>query len=104
MTSYDPLLLSPARSHLGVPICQLERGPYLGRGLTLRLCAEASNYPRADLAFVLLPSFFRPENLPVGLSLSDVDQSIARCDGTFFDKNTGALTTYAKGVLIVNAA
>jgi hypothetical protein len=52
---------------------------------------------------VLLLSFFSPENLPGRLSLSDVDQSIARCDGTFFDKNTGALSAYVKGVLIVNA-
>ena len=60
--------------------------------------------PRAGLALALLLSFFSPENLPGGLSLSDVDQSIARRDGTFFDKNTGALSTYAKGVLIANAA
>jgi hypothetical protein len=33
-----------------------------------------------------------------------VDQSIARRDRTFFDKNTGALSAYAKGVLIANAA
>ncbi len=60
--------------------------------------------PRAGLALALLLSFFSPENLPGGLSLSDVDQSIARRDGTFFDKNTGALSSYAKGVLIANAA
>ena len=60
--------------------------------------------PRAGLALALLLSFFNPENLPGGLSLSEVNQSIARRDGTFFDKNTGALSTYAKGVLIANAA
>jgi hypothetical protein len=60
--------------------------------------------PRAGLALALLLSFFSPENLPGGLSLSDVDQSITRRDGTFFDHNTGALSTYAKGVLIANAA
>jgi len=60
--------------------------------------------PRAGLALALLLSFFNPENLPGGLSLSEVDQSIARRDGTFFDKNTGALSAYAKGVLIANAA
>ena len=60
--------------------------------------------PRAGLALALLLSFFNPENLPGGLSLSDVDQSIACRDGTFFDKNTGALSVYAKGVLIANAA
>jgi hypothetical protein len=38
------------------------------------------------------------------LSLSDVVQSIARRDGTFFDKSTGALTDYANGALIANAA
>jgi hypothetical protein len=46
-------------------------------------------------------SFHSLENILGGLSLSDVDQSIARRDGTFFDKNSGAL---AKGVLIANAA
>jgi hypothetical protein len=60
--------------------------------------------PRAGLALVLLLSFFSPENLLSGLSLSDVDQSIARRDGTFFDKNTGALSTCATYVLIANAA
>jgi hypothetical protein len=60
--------------------------------------------PRAGLALALLLSFFSPENLPGGLTLSDVDQSIARRDGTFFDKSTGALSAYAKGVLIANAA
>jgi hypothetical protein len=60
--------------------------------------------PRAGLALALLLSFFSPESLPGGLSLSDVDQSVARRDGTFFDKSTGALTGYAKGVLIANAA
>jgi hypothetical protein len=60
--------------------------------------------PRAGLALALLLTFFSPENLPGGLSLSDVDQSIARRDGTFFDKNTGSLSAYAKGILIANAA
>ncbi|KAH9953468.1 hypothetical protein BC827DRAFT_134941 [Russula dissimulans] len=60
--------------------------------------------PRAGLALALLLSFFSPENLPGGLTLADVDQSIARRDGTFFDTNTGALSRYAKGVLIANAA
>jgi len=58
----------------------------------------------AGLALALLLLFFSPEHLPGGLSLSDIDQSIACCDGTFFDKSTGALTCYAKGVLIANAA
>ena len=60
--------------------------------------------PRAGLALAPLLSFFSPENLPGALSLSDVDQSFGRRDGTFFDKNTGALSTYAKCVLIANAA
>ena len=60
--------------------------------------------PHPGLALALLLSFFSPENLPGGLSLSGADQSIARRDGTFFDKNTGALSAYAKGVLIANAA
>jgi hypothetical protein len=47
--------------------------------------------PRSGLALALLLSFFSLENLPSGLSLSDIDQSIARRDGTFFDKNTGPL-------------
>jgi hypothetical protein len=45
-----------------------------------------------------------PENLPGGLSLSDVDQSIAYRDETFLDKNMGALSVYARGVLIANVA
>lgn len=60
--------------------------------------------PRAGLALALLLSFFSPENLPGELSLSDVDQSVARGNGTFFDKSTGALSAYAKGILIANAA
>jgi len=32
-----------------------------------------------------------------GDTLTDVDQSIGRRDGTFFDKSTGALSDYAKG-------
>ncbi|KAF8497814.1 hypothetical protein F5888DRAFT_1906591 [Russula emetica] len=53
--------------------------------------------PRAGLPVVLalLLSFSSPENLPGGLPLSDVDQSIARRDGTFFYKNAGALSAYA---------
>ena len=35
---------------------------------------------------------------------SDIDQSIVCRNGMFFDKNTGALSAYAKGVLITNAA
>ncbi|KAN0115698.1 hypothetical protein V8E52_006644, partial [Russula decolorans] len=53
---------------------------------------------------MLLPRACLALNLPGGLSLSDVDQSIACCDGMFFDKNTGALSAYAKSVLIANAA
>ena len=60
--------------------------------------------PRAGLVFALLLSFFSPENFPGGLLLSDVGQSIARRDGMFFDKNMGALSTYARCVLIANAA
>ena len=60
--------------------------------------------PRAGLALALLLSFFSPEHLPGGLTLSDVDQSIARRDGTYFDQSTGSLSGYAKGVLIANAA
>jgi hypothetical protein len=71
-------------------------------------CTEPSSYRDAPPARMpgpcLLLSFFSPENLPGGLSLSDVDQSIACCDGMFFDKNTGALSAYAKSVLIANAA
>ena len=60
--------------------------------------------PRAGLALALLISFFSPEHLPGGLTLPDVDQSISSRDGTFFDRSTGALSGYAKGVLIANAA
>jgi hypothetical protein len=58
--------------------------------------------PHAGVALALLLSFFSPENPPGVLSLCDVDQSIARRDGTFFDKNTGALSVYVKGVFIAN--
>ncbi|KAI0261410.1 hypothetical protein BGY98DRAFT_1182416, partial [Russula aff. rugulosa BPL654] len=51
--------------------------------------------PRAGLALALLLSFFNPENFP---------EYRANRDGTFYDKNTGALSAYAKGVLIANAA
>ena len=50
--------------------------------------------PRIGLALALLLTFFSPKNFPGGLSLSDVDQSIAGRDGTFFNKD----------VLIANAA
>ncbi|KAF8261984.1 hypothetical protein EI94DRAFT_1809524 [Lactarius quietus] len=60
--------------------------------------------PRAGLALALLISFFSPEHLPGGLTLPDVDQSISSRDGTFFNQSTGALSGYAKGVLIANAA
>ena len=60
--------------------------------------------PCAGLALALLLSFFSPERLPGGLPLSDIDQSIVRRDGTFFDRSTGALTGYTEGVLIANAA
>jgi len=60
--------------------------------------------PYTGLALALLLLFFSPECLPGGLLLSDVDQSIACRDGMFFNKSTGALTHYAKGVLIANAA
>ena len=43
--------------------------------------------PRAGLALALLHLFFCPENLPSGLSLSGVDQSIVRRDGTFSSGN-----------------
>ncbi|KAF8497802.1 hypothetical protein F5888DRAFT_1906582 [Russula emetica] len=60
---------------------------------------HAENLPTIVTLLALLLSFFSPENLPGVLSLSDVDQSIARRDGTFFDKKTGALSAYSKGVL-----
>ena len=60
--------------------------------------------PCGGLALALLLSFFSPESLPGGLSLSDVNQSIARRDRTSFDKNTLALSAHAKGVLVANAA
>ena len=60
--------------------------------------------PRAGLTLAPLLSFFSPEKLLGGLSLSDVDHTIAHRDGTFFDKSKGALSSYAKGVLIANAA
>jgi hypothetical protein len=60
--------------------------------------------PRTGLALMLLLSLLHTENLLGWLLPSDVDQSIARRDGTFFDKNTGVLSAYTKGTLIANAA
>ncbi|TFY58149.1 hypothetical protein EVG20_g8264 [Dentipellis fragilis] len=60
--------------------------------------------PRAGLSLALLLTFWSPEQLPGGLAFSDIDQSIGKRDGTFFDQNTGALSGYAKGVLAANAA
>ena len=70
----------------------------------LFLCAKPSVtlLPRAGPALALLLSFFSPENFAGGLSLSGVDQSIGGRDGTFFDKNTGAPSAYAEGVLTAN--
>jgi len=115
MSSYDHRVLSPAYSPLGIPIRQLKRGPPFCKGLAdelanvLLLCSEPSSavvtpLPRAGLALVLLLSFFSPENLPGGLSLSGVDQSTSCHDRAFFDKNTGALSAYAKGVLVAIVA
>jgi hypothetical protein len=59
--------------------------------------------PCAGLACVLLLMFFSPEHLPGELLLSNIDQSIMHHDGTFFNTSTGALSGYAKGVLIANA-
>jgi hypothetical protein len=64
----------------------------------------ATLLPRAGLALALLLTFFSPERFPGGLSLPDVDPSITQRDGTFFNAGTGALSGYAKGVLIANAA
>ena len=94
---------------------QLKRGPPFSRGLTMQCaCRDVLIYaqnlptiimllPRTGLALTLSLLFFSPENLPSGLSLSDIDQSIACCNGTFFNKNMRALSAYAKGVLIANA-
>ena len=54
----------------------------------------ATLLPRPGLALALLLSSFSPENIPGGLSLSDVDHSVGGRDGTFFDKNTGAPSAY----------
>jgi hypothetical protein len=88
----QPLLLPPAYSLLGISLCQLERDV-----LKETYDFHVQNLPtivtllsRAGLGLALLLSFFSPEDLPGELSLSNVDQSIARRDGTFFDKNMGA--------------
>jgi hypothetical protein len=39
-----------------------------------------------------------------GLLPSDIDQSIARRDGTFLDKNMGSSISHTKGISIANAA
>ncbi|KAI0065128.1 hypothetical protein BV25DRAFT_1836476 [Artomyces pyxidatus] len=64
----------------------------------------ATLLPRAGIALTVLLSFYSPEQLPGGVPLGDVDQSLSNRDGTFFDQTTGTLSGYAKGVLIANAA
>jgi len=56
--------------------------------------------PRAGLSLALLLSFTTPQVGLVGL----VDSSLSHRDGTFFRKEDGTLTNYARGVLIANAA
>ncbi|KAI0263143.1 hypothetical protein BGY98DRAFT_1103980 [Russula aff. rugulosa BPL654] len=101
-----PLLLSLAHFLLGILICQLERDALAETCYfyAQKLSTVVTLLPRAGLTLAPLLSFFSPEKLLGGLSLSDVDHTIAHRDGTFFDKNKGALSSYAKGVLIANAA
>ena len=95
---------------------QLKCGPPFGRGLAMQCtCRDVLIYaqnlptivmllPCTGLALTLSLLFFSSENLSGGLSLLDIDQSIAHHNGMFFDKNMRALSAYAKGVLIANAA
>ncbi|KAF9447132.1 hypothetical protein P691DRAFT_632599, partial [Macrolepiota fuliginosa MF-IS2] len=55
--------------------------------------------PRAGLCLALLLEFWSPQ---AGI-LSLADMGISRRDGTFFRRNDGTLTNYARGVLIANA-
>ena len=94
---------------------QLKHGPPFRRGLAVWCaCRDVLFYAQnlqtivmlllcTGLVLALSLLFFSPENLPGRLSLLDIDQSIAHCNGTFFNKNTRALSAYAKGVLIANA-
>ncbi|KAF9467528.1 hypothetical protein BDZ94DRAFT_962073 [Collybia nuda] len=56
--------------------------------------------PRAGLALALLLAFTTPQAGVVALA----DAGVSHRDGTFFRKEDGTLTNYARGVLIANAA
>ena len=116
MSSYDHFcflqhILSSAFQYVNSSVILTSAERSLRDALTETCYFYAQNFPTivtllpcAGLALVLLLLFFSPENLPGGLSLSEVDQSITRRDGTFFDKDAGAMSAYAQGVLIANAA
>ena len=59
--------------------------------------------PRVGLALALLLSFFSPENPIDELSLACRSEYCAT-PWNILDNNTGALSVYAKGVLIANTA
>ena len=114
MSSYDHFCFLQHIHTLAFPSINLNAILPSAEGLLRNVLAEmcffyAQNLPTivtlllcTGLALALLLLFFSPEC--GGLLLSDIDQSIAHRNGTFFDKSTGALTCYAKGVLIANAA
>ncbi|KAI0354476.1 hypothetical protein OH77DRAFT_504619 [Trametes cingulata] len=56
--------------------------------------------PRAALSLALLFAFSSPDPLAVALA----DAGVGRRDGTFFRASDETLTSYARGVLIANAA
>jgi hypothetical protein len=60
--------------------------------------------PRAGITLAVLLNFWSPIALPGGISLGDVDPTIAMRDDTFFNQSTGTLSGYAKGVLAASAA
>jgi hypothetical protein len=115
MSSYDHFCFLQHIRSSAFPYVNSSAVLPFGRGLAARcahgnvlfLCAKPSDYRDAPTAHrhgrpLRLLSFFSPENFAGELSLSGVDQSIGGRDGTFFDKNMGAPSAYAEGVLTAN--
>jgi hypothetical protein len=63
----------------------------------------ATFLPRTGFVPRATPLIRSPERFPGGLLLPEVDPSIAQRDGTFFNTGTGALSGYAKVMLVANA-
>jgi len=96
MSSYDHFCSLWHNRSSAFPYVISKRGPPFGRGLAAR-CAEPSNYRDAPPARGAWPSRCYSRSSVLRISLVGYhSQSIARRDGTFFDKNTGALSAHPK--------